>query len=80
MAGQGTKREAHPIPQQMMLQAVLREPAYRDVGESEREAIGLLLAYFLERVQQAEHTSPLQRWWVGGAQQGKLGVYGRRRL
>lgn len=76
----GRKRTPVEIPPDEMAREALREKAFQGLGESERMAITLLLADFQAQARRAEHMSRLHRWWVGGGQRGKLGVYGRRTI
>lgn len=52
---------------------------YQDVP-SEREAVAILVDYFLRRAEKAKRMSPVARWWVGSGQLGKWQVYGRRAI
>lgn len=64
-------------------------PEEEDAGEnafiyqdtpSEREAVAVLVDYFLRRAEKAKRMSPVARWWVGSGQIGKWQVYGRRAI
>ena len=76
----GRHRTAVTVPLETMSAEALRQPAFQGADESTRAAIEWLLEYFQTQAQRVQHMSPLHRWWVGWAQKGRLGVYGRRAL
>lgn len=64
-----------------VVQAAMREQAaYRALGESEREAVTLLIPYFLDLARRGQRQSPIARWWARTGQLARLGIYGRRTL
>ena len=69
---------ARQAPQEEIIAETLRAPEFAESSGSEREAVRLLVTYFLRRADSAKHMSPLARWWVGSAQIGKLQTYGAR--